>query len=104
MTPQQRAVPVLLALGFTWGCSFLFIKVLLDNTSPLEIALGRTALGAIAVAAYMAVSPRLVARVSVMAVLNNVIPFTLIAWAEQHIASGTASILNATVPIFTALV
>jgi drug/metabolite transporter (DMT)-like permease len=111
MTPQQRAAPVLLALGFTWGCSFLFIKVLLDNTGPLEIALGRTALGAIAVAVYMAVSrrpwrasPRLVARVSVMAVLNNVLPFVMIAWAEQHITSGTASILNATVPIFTALV
>jgi drug/metabolite transporter (DMT)-like permease len=38
-----------------------------------------------------------------MAVLNNVLPFTMIAWAEQHITSG-ASILTATVPIFTALV
>src|ERR1700693_3606332 len=98
MDSHNRAVPVLLALGLTWGCSFLFIKVLLDNTGPLEIALGRTALGAIAVAVYMAVSrrplrasPRLVARVSVMAVLNNVIPFTLIAWAEQLITRRSAA-------------
>src|SRR5436309_3439089 len=39
MDSRTRAVPVLLALGLTWGCSFLFIKVLLDNTGPLEIAL-----------------------------------------------------------------
>jgi drug/metabolite transporter (DMT)-like permease len=41
---------------------------------------------------------------SVMAVLSNVIPFALIAWGEEHIPSGTASILNATVPIFTAAI
>jgi hypothetical protein len=40
MDSRKRAAPVLLALGLTWGCSFLFIKVLLDNTGPLEIALG----------------------------------------------------------------
>ncbi len=101
---------MLLALGLTWGCSFLFIKVLLDNTGPLEIALGRTSLGAVAVAVYMLVtrtplraSRQLCSRVSVMAVLNNVLPFVLIGLAEEHIQSGTASVLNATVPIFTTM-
>jgi drug/metabolite transporter (DMT)-like permease len=36
-----------------------------------------------------------------MGILNNVIPFTLIVWAQTHIASGVASILNATTPLFT---
>jgi drug/metabolite transporter (DMT)-like permease len=103
-----RALPVLLGLGCTWGGSFLFIKYILEGTGPLEVALGRIALGALAVAAYMIVSrrplkasPGLVARVSVMAVANNIIPFILIPLGEEHISSGTASILNATVPIFT---
>jgi drug/metabolite transporter (DMT)-like permease len=39
-----------------------------------------------------------------MAVLNNAIPFTLIAWGQIHIASGVASIFNATTPLFTVLV
>jgi drug/metabolite transporter (DMT)-like permease len=39
-----------------------------------------------------------------MGVLNNVIPFTLIVWGQSHIASGLASILNATTPLFTVIV
>jgi len=39
-----------------------------------------------------------------MGVLNNVLPFTLIVWGQAHIASGLASILNATTPMFTVLV
>ncbi|MEK7248396.1 MAG: DMT family transporter [Chloroflexota bacterium] len=107
-TRTARALPVLLGLACTWGGSFLFIKYILEDSGPLEVALGRIALGALAVAAYMIVSrrplkasPGLVARVSVMAVANNIIPFILIPLGEEHISSGTASILNATVPIFT---
>lgn len=109
-TRTARAWPVLIGLAGTWGGSFLFIKYILQGTDPVEVALGRTALGAVAVAAYIVVTrrrlqltPRLLARVSVMAVMNNVIPFMLIPLGEEHISSGTASILNATVPIFTAL-
>ncbi len=39
-----------------------------------------------------------------MSILNNVIPFTLIVWGQSHIASGLASILNATTPLFTVIV
>lgn len=110
-TRTARAVPVLLALGCTWGASFLFIKVVLDSTGPIEVAFGRSALGFLAVAAYFLATRRevrasrnLVGRAVIMSVLSNVIPFCLIAWAETHITSGTASILNATVPIFTTIV
>jgi drug/metabolite transporter (DMT)-like permease len=36
-----------------------------------------------------------------MGALNNLIPFSLIVWGQQHIDSGLASILNATTPLFT---
>ena len=39
-----------------------------------------------------------------MGLLNNVVPFTLMVWGQGHIASGVASILNATTPLFTVLV
>jgi drug/metabolite transporter (DMT)-like permease len=48
-------------------------------------------------------SRRLWLDVTIMAVLSNVVPFALIAWAEEHIASGTASVLNASMPLFTAM-
>ena len=52
----------------------------------------------------MIVTRSLVARGSALAILANIMPFALISWGEQHIDSGTASVLNAMVPIFTAVV
>lgn len=110
-TQTARAMPVLLVLGCTWGASFLFIKVVVDDTGPLELVLGRMFFGLVAVAGFMAVTkrrpqftPRLLAQMSIMAILANIIPFGLIAWGEEHISSGTASILNAMAPIFTAAI
>jgi drug/metabolite transporter (DMT)-like permease len=48
-------------------------------------------------------SRRLWLDVTIMAVLSNVVPFILISWAEQHIASGTASVLNASMALFTGM-
>lgn len=100
----------MLALGGVWGASFLFIKVIVEETSPLDLVLGRLLLGALTVTLIMALrrvpfrrSPTLLAKISLMAVFANILPFALIAWAEQHIASGTASVLNSTMPLFTAL-
>ena len=108
MTP--RALAILIILGAVWGASFLFIRVVVDETSPLDLVTGRLFFGAIAVAGVLAVrrvslrpEPSLIAKVSFMALLSNVLPFALIAWAEEHIAIGTASVLNSTMPLFTAM-
>jgi drug/metabolite transporter (DMT)-like permease len=104
-----RPLIVLLALGATWGASFLFIKVLVDETGPLEVAEGRLFLGALAVAAILAARrtrlprrPSLWLRIVAWSLPGVVVPFILIAWAEEHIASGTAAVLNSTMPLFTA--
>jgi drug/metabolite transporter (DMT)-like permease len=106
-----RSLGLLLLLGSVWGASFLFIKVVVEETSPLALVQGRITFGALAVVAVMAfgrrrsvrVSPRLWAKVAVLAVMNTVVPFLLISWGEIHIESGTASVLNSTMPLFTAL-
>jgi drug/metabolite transporter (DMT)-like permease len=107
---SARATALLVALGCVWGASFLFIKIVVDQATPLELATGRLALGAVAVIAATAylrapvpLGRRVVAQAAVMALLGNVAPFALIAWAQEHIASGLASLLNATMPIFTAV-
>ena len=107
---DSRASAALVALGCTWGGSFLFIKVLLDEVSPMEVVAGRLFLGSLAVGAFMlwrrmklVWTPWLLARMLVMATLANVLPFALITWGQEYIDSGLASVLNATVPIFTAV-
>jgi drug/metabolite transporter (DMT)-like permease len=105
-----RALPVLFGLGGVWGASFLFIKVIVDETGPLELVAGRMFFGALAVGLFVLYrrlpvpfQPRLIAGAAVLALVGNVIPFALIAWGEEHIDSGTASVLNSTVPVFTAV-
>jgi drug/metabolite transporter (DMT)-like permease len=107
---NTKALLTLLTLGGVWGASFLFIKVIVDETSPLEMAEGRLLLGAIAIGALMAVRrTRLPARpslwlpIAAWSAIGVAIPFTLIGWAEEHIESGTASVLNSSMPLFAAL-
>jgi drug/metabolite transporter (DMT)-like permease len=107
---RPRELAVLLLLGATWGSSFLFIKVGVEDLSPVMLVEARMLLGAatVVIAAYalglsLPRSRRLWLDVTIMAILSNVVPFALIAWAEEHIASGTASVLNASMPLFTAM-
>ncbi|MHB2169203.1 DMT family transporter [Alsobacter sp. R-9] len=101
----------LLLLSVLWGGSFLFIGVAVREIPPLLIVTVRVGLAASAlwlVVWLMRVPrPRGAAtwRTLVgMALLNNVVPFSLFAWAQAHIPSGVASILNATTPLFLVVV
>jgi len=100
-----------LSLIAIWGCSFLFIKIGLEVLAPLQVVLGRMALGAVALLAVTVLrrvplprEPRLWGHMAVAATLLNTVPFTLFAYAEQRIPSAVASICNATTPLFTLLV
>ncbi|MFQ6019291.1 MAG: DMT family transporter [Dehalococcoidia bacterium] len=108
MTPRQLAL--LLVLSLIWGASFLFIKVVVEDTSPIALVQARMVFGALTMVAVMAwrrlslaAPPAFMFKVAVLAVLSNVIPFLLISWGEIHIASGLASVLNSSTPLFTAL-
>ena len=105
-----RAAVALVLLGSVWGSSFLFIKVIVDEIAPLELVVGRLALGTLAVWPVLLYrrlplrrSPTLLAKVAVLALLGMVAPFALIAWAEVHIDSGVASVLNSAMPLWTSL-
>ena len=95
----------LLSLSVLWGSSFFFAKVALAALAPFAVVFCRVALAAVAL---NLVNP--LRRTApwgaffAMGALNNAIPFALIFWGQTHIASGLASILNATTPLFTVLV
>jgi drug/metabolite transporter (DMT)-like permease len=102
---------LLVLLSVLWGGSFFFNKVALYDLPPLTIVCARVGLGALVLilaARAMGLSlPRKTsawAALAGMGFLNNVVPFSLIVWSQQHITSGLASILNATTPLFAVVV
>lgn len=103
---------VLLLLSLIWGGSFLFIKVLLlHQVGPWTIVFLRSSFGFVFIALLMLFmrSPFQIKSIpwkSVIpvAMVNMVLPWTLIGFSETRIASSMASVLNATTPIWTMLV
>ncbi len=98
-------------LAILWGISFFFSKVALAELPPFTLVLGRFGIAALALLLAarasghrMPRSPRVWAGFFVLGALNSFIPFGLIAWGQVQLTSGLASILNATTPLFTALV
>ena len=109
MTPRQWGL--LSALAVLWGGAFFFSKVALGELRPFTVVLARFGVAAIAMRLVVRLtghrmprSGRTWAGFLVLGALNNFIPFSLIAWGQVHVTSGLASILNATTPLFTAVV
>jgi len=101
----------LVVLSVLWGGSFFFNRVALDALPPLTVGWLRVGLAALALLALLAATRTKPATSAAgirayvgMGLLNNVIPFSLILWAQTRLPSGVASILNATTPLFTVLV
>jgi drug/metabolite transporter (DMT)-like permease len=108
MTAREWAM--LLALSGVWGGSFFFNAVAVQALPVLTIVAVRVGLAALILLAVLPLLgvalPRGAAAwraFAVMGLLNNAVPFSLIVWGQAHIASGLASILNATTPLFVVL-
>jgi drug/metabolite transporter (DMT)-like permease len=107
---SAREWALLIALSLLWGGSFLFNGILVRELPTLTIVALRVALAAIALWTIVRISGHAVPKSREvwlaflgMGVLNNIIPFSLIVWGQTHIASGLASILNATTPLFAVI-
>ena len=105
----KSALQILL-LSAVWGVSFLMIRIAGEAFPPLWIALMRSTLGALLLWTVLAITGRKVPPrdrlpwLFLVALFNNAIPFTGFAWGEQVVPSNTASVLNATTPIWTLLI
>lgn len=101
---------MLLALAVLWGGSFFFNAIAVRELPSLTLVWLRVAIAAAALllaARLLRIRMPRCGRVwmalILMGLLNNALPFALIVWGQHHIASGLASILNATTPVFTVL-
>ncbi|MEP9379013.1 EamA family transporter [Aquabacter sp. CN5-332] len=102
---------LLLALSILWGASYTFIRVGVETIPPVTLIAARTIIaGSLLLALLHWRGLRLPrdramwGRFLFQAGLNSVVPFTLIAWAEQTISAGLATILNSTTPLFAFLI
>ena len=115
---KGRDLGLLLVLGAMWGSSFLFIKVSVSEVSPVFIVACRLMFAVLTLSVALSLTgpgekkaePALIRQVArlwrpflVLGVSNAVVPYLTIAWGTQFLPSGTAAILNSTVPLFTAV-
>ena len=98
-------------LALIWGGAFFFIGVAVRHVAPLTYVWLRLTIAAAAMWIYLRARgqaiglPRRVwGSILLLALLNNALPFALFGWGQTHIASGLASILNATTPIWGVVV
>jgi drug/metabolite transporter (DMT)-like permease len=114
MRVNRRHLAMLLGLAMLWGASFLFIKVAVRELTPATLIVGRLGLAAITLGLLV---PFVVGTgetlrqlrayagwLVVVALVNTAIPFWLLSWGETRIDSGLASIIQASVPIFNAVI
>ncbi len=110
-TISPRAWTGLALLGLVWGGSFLSIRVALNEVPVLTSVLHRTIWAILLLWPVVWLMRLPVPRDArswvaflVMGLLNNVIPFALMAWGQLHIETGLTSILNATTAVFGVIV
>ncbi|MFN3719122.1 MAG: DMT family transporter [Rhizobium rhizophilum] len=102
---------MLTVLSVIWGGSFFFTGIAVRELPPFTIVAARVGLAALALLVGLRIAgismpraPKIWLAFFGMGLLNNMIPFSLIVWGQGHIASGLASILNATTPLFGVVV
>lgn len=111
MDGDRKVWLAFLALALFWGTSFLFIKIGLETLQPMTLVAIRLIIGFLGLLVVMRLQRVAFPRqrttwfhLAILGIMNVVIPFNLITWAEQTVDSGLTSILNSTVPLFSVVI
>lgn len=109
-TLSARAWAELILLGVIWGASFLSIRIALDTIPFVTSVFHRVFWASLALWTLIALQrqplprdPRIWGAFLVMGLLNNALPFSLMAWGQLHVETGLTSILNASTAVFGVL-
>ncbi len=110
---SRRHAVMLVALAAIWGASFMFIKVAVRELDPATLVFWRVGLGALGLAV---IAPFVVGRrelldqlrrfawpLVLLGLVNAAIPFWFLSWSETRLDSGLAAVLQASTPLFAAL-
>ena len=100
-------------VGSIWGTSFLWIKIAVNDVSPVVLVAFRTLFGSIGLGLIIAFNKK--ARVEwetlkayffdffILGLINIAVPWILLSWGSQFVDSGKVAVLNGTMPLFTIL-
>ena len=104
---------MLIGLAALWGSSFMFIKVAVREVEPGEVVFFRVLIGTLALLPAVpfllgwgktwAGLRRYAGPLLLLGIFNAALPFWLLAWSEKRLDSGLAGVLQASMPLFTAL-
>ena len=102
---------IFLLLGAIWSSSFMWIKIAVQEIGPMTLVAFRASFGLLFGVVVIFIGRASLPRTSkawgpllLLGITNVAIPFFLISWGEQSIDSAVASVLDATVPLFTILI
>jgi drug/metabolite transporter (DMT)-like permease len=105
--PTRADWLLLLALGFMWGTSYVFIRLGVETLGTFTLIAARLGIGLALLVTVVFIakeplprSPRVYGHLVVMACVNIVLPFALITTAERSVDSNLAAIINGSVPLF----
>ncbi|XKE44354.1 DMT family transporter [Halomonas organivorans] len=107
MTPADSLRLIL--LSSLWGMSFIFMRVAVPEFGPVPLILVRMGVGALLMVplllgpTYLRLVWQNLGRLTLLGVVNHVLPFSLLALATTRLEAGFTSLINATTPLFTAL-
>ena len=100
-----------IGLSLAWGSSFLWIKIAVQEIGPFMLVALRVLFGILGLVVALIIArpsrpadPKLWRNLLILGLTNTAFPFVLISWAEQHIASAVAAVLNSSVPLFTMVI
>ena len=103
--PLELGLLALLAL--LWGSSYLLIKVAVSTIPPITLIAVRVSIAAVFLYCIMRLQGEKLPRdrstwqkLFLQSVLNSIGAWTVLAWGQQYVDSGLASVLNSTAPIF----
>ncbi len=101
-----RDVTIMVVLAVMWSSSFTAIKIGVVSLPPTTLAMLRVVIGAVLLWGWLkarrlklSVQPRVWGAFFLIGLFGNGLPFVLINWGEQKIASGLAAILIAAMPL-----
>jgi drug/metabolite transporter (DMT)-like permease len=109
---KTKELLAFLALSLAWGSSFFWIKIAIQEIGPFQLVGFRVLFGILGLAAVLLFSRpkggwpdrRTWQALLILGITNTALPFVLISWAEQHIDSAVAAILNSSMPLFTLVI
>jgi drug/metabolite transporter (DMT)-like permease len=98
---------LLATLALLWGSSYLFIRIAVETIPPITLIAVRVTLAAIFLGSVLLVRREPLPKdtktwgaLFIQAVFNSIGAWTILAWGQQYVDSGLASVLNSTSPIF----